>query len=118
MGERPLGMTLDRKDTNGNYEPSNCKWSHRWEQRKNHRDEPTTPRSKFIGVSWRRECIKWRVEIPVGGKKRSFGLFADDEMAAHMFNKASVKFHGDAARWLNPVGVDPRVAQEKEGTKP
>lgn len=27
MGERPDGMTLDRKDGDGMYEPSNCKWS-------------------------------------------------------------------------------------------
>jgi len=27
MGERPEGMTLDRKDSKQNYEPSNCKWS-------------------------------------------------------------------------------------------
>lgn len=27
MGERPLDMTLDRKDSSGNYEPDNCQWA-------------------------------------------------------------------------------------------
>lgn len=37
MGERPNGMSLDRIDTNGNYEPNNCKWSTRAEQMLNRR---------------------------------------------------------------------------------
>lgn len=35
MGERPLGKTIDRIDSNGNYEPSNCKWSTPLEQAHN-----------------------------------------------------------------------------------
>jgi hypothetical protein len=38
MGERPEGMSLDRIDPNGNYEPSNCKWSTATEQSRNQRD--------------------------------------------------------------------------------
>jgi hypothetical protein len=38
MGPKPTPYyTIDRKNTNGNYEPSNCKWSTRKEQQKNRR---------------------------------------------------------------------------------
>ena len=35
MGERPEGQTLDRKDSNGDYTPDNCKWSTLAEQGSN-----------------------------------------------------------------------------------
>lgn len=37
MGERPPGLSLDRRDNNGNYCKENCKWSTRTEQNNNKR---------------------------------------------------------------------------------
>lgn len=37
MGDPPEGLTLDRKDVNGNYEPGNCKWATLSEQNLNKR---------------------------------------------------------------------------------
>jgi hypothetical protein len=37
MGEKTKGLTLDRINNNGDYEPSNCKWATITEQNKNRR---------------------------------------------------------------------------------
>jgi hypothetical protein len=37
MGEAPEGFSIERKDVNGNYEPSNCEWLLATEQPRNTR---------------------------------------------------------------------------------
>lgn len=57
MGVRPHGLTLERRNNNGNYEPGNCYWAPVIDQANN------TRRNRFIEIDGRRQTIsQWARE--------------------------------------------------------
>lgn len=60
MGVRPEGKELDRIDTNGNYEPGNCRWVTRAENSRNRCD------TRMISALGKTQCLTdWARELGI-----------------------------------------------------
>lgn len=121
MGCRTEGTTLDRRDTNGDYTPENCRWATRLEQGRNSRrnhlltlgseTHPISVWAEKTGLSAR--SIEFR--ITRSGWPVDVALTTSTEALIHMAavnNKRSrrLTFEGKtfcAAEWARETGISP-----------
>jgi len=87
------GLSIDRLNPEGNYEPVNCKWSTKTEQARNTRKLRATNTSGYRGVCWDKRDGKWRATITVDNQQISLGYHESKFAAAKAYDTYVVQ-HG------------------------
>lgn len=94
IGYRPNPeYSIDRIDSNGDYEPKNVRWANKITQARNRRSlKIKSNQGDFKGISWRKDNKKWSARIGLGYKNINLGSFSTKEEAIKARLEAEIKY--------------------------
>ena len=93
MGEKPEGLTIDRKNNDLGYFKDNCRWTTRAEQSRNQRPSKRN-KTGVRGFYWNKKLNKYHVQIMVNYKHIHVGFYRTIKEATAFRKKAEQEYWG------------------------
>lgn len=108
MGDRPEGSTLERKDNNGDYSPSNCIWADKITQANNCENNLAI---EYKGNTYTEAeiCREFNMNRSTFQTRRLMGLSVENCLSKEDFRKVFVEYEGEK--------ISPKELSNITGTK-
>ncbi len=94
----PEGMIVDHINRNKLDNRSvNLRPATRKQNSWNRKFKKENKKTRYNGISWRKDMGKWRVRLTVNGRRESFGYYANETEAAKAYDRVAKKYRGEYA---------------------
>lgn len=88
----PVGIFTDHKDGNGlDNRRNNLRPATRKLNRQGFRHKPLGAVTRFRGVTWHTQLLKWQARIMIGSQRVSLGCFKHEVEAARAYDKKAIE---------------------------
>ena len=94
MGDCPEGYSLERRNTEGNYNKDNCVWIEDWGVQCYNKSLSSKNKTGVTGVSWSKISEKWHAYISKDGRRVHLGLFEEFEDAVGKRRDSELEYYG------------------------
>lgn len=94
----PAGMVTDHANRNKlDNRKANLRPATRRQNVWNCSSKTENEKTRYHGISWRKDIKRWRVRLTISGRRQAFGCYTDEVEAAKAYDRLAKQYRGEFA---------------------